>query len=128
MQKQNPFTQAGITLAPLIHKNMGSPHTPDENLPEIIGEQLREILCTFGQLATPTGARIVTADNGIDPLLWEYATTNLPVAREDLIELQDALCDSFRALAATTDLDLPGAALTLRPNNEVSIRPILTWY
>lgn len=122
--KNNPFAQVHNSLVTLIHKN-DSPHrAPDENLSEVIGEQLRDTLITFGRMANPAGTCIVTAKSCLAPLLWEQVSSELPVDRQSHPELQRLVCDEFRRLAQVPRLDLPGAQLTLHPDKAVSICPI----
>ncbi len=96
----------------------------DEFMRPLLHEQLRECVSNFAQMASPAGTRIVS-EQGLEPLLAFEVFSNIPVLREDLPEACDLVCDEYRAMAANPATELFGAELSLRPNSEVSVRPVL---
>ncbi len=110
-------------VAPTRHAEVAE-QLDDSIMRPLLDEQLRECIFNFAQLAQPTGTRIVS-DNGLDPVLAYALFTDIPVLPQDRAEAEELACDEFRRLAALDDESIPGAALTLCPNGEVTLRPVM---
>lgn len=95
----------------------------DDILQPLLDEQLRECLSVFAQLVQPAGSRIV-GPNGLDPALAYQVFESLPVLSGDRPQAERLVCDEFRRLAAIPGLEIPGAALTLGPDRNVTLRPV----
>lgn len=96
----------------------------DSQLRPLLNEQLCECAAGFARLAQPTGS-VLVSERGLAPLAAQQLFEAIPVLPQDRVKAEELACAEYRRIASTPPSGIPGAALALHANGEVSIRPIM---